>query len=214
MVGTVERTKNDTLKIFNFFIQEYEEYIEIEPDVFQEIDGQQKLAFLRGDNGNVDGLIWASLPIITFKRAPLWELPFVSAGILAMTAIMVSCMLLSQLFSLIKKLAKKESSPQPKTAVAANRLGLVVATLNIIFLLSVVLSIDEDFIFAGVPPAWPFYIPWVVYLVSLLMPWYSYCSWKEGFWRCRGRIFYLTFTITMQLWFGMLWYWMVVPHFW
>ena len=79
----IEKTKNETLKTFNFFTQEYQEYVQVEPDVFQdqEVDGHQKIAFLRNNNGSIDGLIWVSLPIITFKRAPLWELPVISASI-------------------------------------------------------------------------------------------------------------------------------------
>lgn len=209
----IKRTTNETLQTFNFFLQEYQEYTETEPGIFQEVDGQGKLAFLHDKDGAVESVIWANFPVITFKKPPLWELPIINAGVSVMTIVLVLWGLLLRPFGLAR-LFWKDKAPQPEGTVAATRLGLVVALLNVIFAISVNLAVDDDFIFTGVPPVWPFIVPWVAFIVGLMLPWQAYRCCKYSSWGRRDKIFYLAFSINMQLWFGMLWYWRIVPHFW
>lgn len=208
----VRRTENNTLRIANCFMQETLEYIEVEPGIFQEVDGCGRVAFMRNDEGAVKGLIWTALPVITFKRPPFWELPALNIAIVTVTAILVLCGLFLRPFGL-STLLFKNKTVQPEGATAATRLGFAVALIYTLFVPSVILAVDSDFVFAGDPPMAPFLIPWVAFFLGLLLPFYAYLAWKRGFWGRAGRVFYSVFAFDVQVFFWQLWYWNVAAHF-
>jgi hypothetical protein len=109
---------------------------------------------------------------------------------------------------LLAILSRKQQQPQEDVAPRlAGWLGSVVIVLYLFFLVGAFFVTPSDVIFAGVPPVWPFLIPWVAFSVGLSLPIFAVLALKEGYWGPFGRIFYAVFAMGMQVFFWFLWYW-------
>ena len=103
-----------------------------------------------------------------------------------------------------------EQAEQNMTCKMAKWFGSVLIILYLVFFGNVFRIVSNDFVFAGQPPAWIFYIPWIAFCFTLPLPFFALLSWKLKYWRFFDRCFYTIFAIEMQFLFWFLWYWAIV----
>jgi len=102
-------------------------YVEVEKNLFREVDGHERVAFQENDQGEITGMVYDGIGVMQFYRTPFYETtPFIS-GLIGLTLlIMLGVMLrLFYQWSTYRALRGPEKSAQ--------RASVLVAVFNILF---------------------------------------------------------------------------------
>lgn len=198
------------LSIFNLHKRRWDTFLEIEPNVFQEEDGCSRIAFSDNMDGKPQTLVYSMLPMMTFHRPPLWELPLFNAAIVGTSLLLLLFGLFVPPIGLLtRRFFRRKDALPSRGQRLATWLAFLVVVLYLSFKISVYAAMDSDIIFAGKPPQWHFVIPWAAFGVGLTLPVCAVAAWKYAYWGLSGRIFYTFFAVVMQLHFWFLWYWKI-----
>eukprot|EP00980_Cylindrotheca_fusiformis_P025219 scaffold13293_cov120-Cylindrotheca_fusiformis.AAC.3 len=214
---TPKRNETGRLLVSSFVMPKEEEYIEIEPHVFQKVDGQDKLLFLLDDDTQqVTGLFASSLPVMTFVKCAWWEtkafnIPVVLFGQICLMAGFfvwpfdpVRRFVASKIF---KSQTRYGGSTKLEGQLAQRLATAVVLAYCCFYAAFIYIVTGMDLIFGGSLPMWPFYIPWVAFVLSLPLPLLALQAWQERYWGTAFRVFYTLFAISVQGFFWFLWQW-------
>jgi CubicO group peptidase (beta-lactamase class C family) len=204
------------LQVSSFLMPEAEEYIEVEPQVFQKVDGQDRLLFLLDSDNQVKSLFVSSLPVMTFIKCSWWEtrtfnIPVVLLGQLCVMAGFFVWPLRPVRRFVVSKVSSKPFTWQTSTemeAKVAERLATAVVVAYFSFYGGLIyLSLASDLIFGGALPSWPFYLPWIAFVSGLPLPFLAVRVWQKQYWGPAFRIFYTLFAVSVQGFFWFLWQW-------
>lgn len=186
----VKSAPDGTLRIFDMMRRAEVSYEPVSADVFQESGGQDRVVFLRNEQGAVDRVMFNAFPMVTFARPVWYESPrftmllvlngvvfLLLAGILRPTGLMTLA---------------RAHRPAPGAARRASVFGglLVCAHLGLFVWLGSVLS--NDFIFKT-PSAWFGFAPWLAALLTAICGVFCVSAWRRGFWTFAARLFYTFF---------------------
>ena len=213
--ASTDEDSKGMIRVFNIFSHEMDSYVEIGPGLFQQADGYGKVAFLYGNDDRKSdkpkSATFYLLPIMIFHRPPIWEEPVANAAIAGVSLLLILLGAFAPPIGLLTRffVDRKDSS---RGQTSASWLAFFVVMIYFGFFASVYMAMDPDFIFAGVPPLWPFTIPWVAFAAGIALPYHAYFAWKERYWGFKSRTFYTVFAVFMQLWFWFLWYWKVAAE--
>jgi hypothetical protein len=186
-------------------------YVQVEPLVFQQLDGRRRIVFGQDDLGHVTHLFFSELPAIALVRSRGVDQTRFQWALLGATAIVfASTLVLWPAFVFARR--NLQTPPLRRTAVSTVLSGLawVQSALCLTFLagLAVVLKEPEQIIF-GTPPALQRLLlvpPLCVVLAALTLLGLP-IAWKYAYWRLSGR---LHFTFVALAGLGFCWllsYW-------
>lgn len=211
------------LIVSSFLMPEDQEYIEIEPQVFQKVDGQDRLLFLLdSDNNKVKSLFVNSFPVMTFVRCSWWEtrtfnIPVVLFGQLCILAGFLVWPLRPVRRFVISKVSSTPRQWNDSTemeAIVAERVATAVVLAYLSFYGGFIyISVSVDLIFGGSLPLWPFYLPWIAFALGVPLPFLAMRSWQKRYWGTFFRLFYTLFAVSVQGFFWFMWQWGFVVRF-
>ena len=182
----VTLTGENTLLISGF--GEPKQYVEIGEDLFRQVDGEQKVAFSKNDNGEIQDLYIDSAAVVAASRIPTFEGGFFKAFLPLLSFFIFLTVLIGWIYrrNEFKTMALRERN--------AIRLSMAVAAANILFVVSmgIVIAIYQAKLAEDIPL--PFALTLIFPMISgVLAIGVVYCSvkaWREGYWRPGRRIHY------------------------
>lgn len=196
------------------------QFVEVEPLLFQQLDGWHTLAFKENDRGEITHMFIGMLPFMPTYRVPWYEAP--PMGYVPVIAGLLLCltMLISAFYHW--RLARRSAGAEPPPAAShsngarwAIRLAVITALLTIVFaigLISVVQAGQEDLIYE-LPKSLTavLILPHLTALLSLVILFFALLSWirprDQWGWRLMRRVHYSLFALAMLAltWFYAHW---------
>ncbi|HEX3245993.1 MAG TPA: serine hydrolase domain-containing protein, partial [Chloroflexota bacterium] len=114
--------------------------VEVEPDFFREVGGQDAVVFRRNDSGRVAWAAFSGEPIYAFERVSALESPEVNLAALAISSALLGSALLA---ALVSRLRWRNCAPQPRLAHQARLVAIGVALTDFVFLVGLVLILSD-----------------------------------------------------------------------
>jgi CubicO group peptidase (beta-lactamase class C family) len=190
------------------------QFVEVEPGLFQQIDGWHTLAFKEGEGGRISHMFIGMLPFMPTYRVPWYEAPPVGfvpliAGLLFCITILISAFYHWRLAR--HSAAADEPSSGARWAI---RTAVVTALLTLIFAVSllVVVQAGQDDLIYELPKSLTavLVLPHITALLSLVILFFALLSWlraRDWGWRFFRRLHYSLFALAMLAltWFYAHW---------
>jgi len=183
-------------------------WVEIEPNLFQQIDGGMTLAFIEDDDGTVNHLALSMLPFMPAYRVAWYAAPTFNYVLLAVALLLCVTTLISAFRH------RKTRKEEPSGARWAVRLAWLVSALTLGFIVAVTIIVSSagEALFSGFPPSLTAALMLPI-LTSILTLGVAVCAvliWKNGYWTRFRRVHYTLFAVFAVglVWF--YWYWNVL----
>jgi hypothetical protein len=185
-------------------------YVEIEPDFFEQVDGERRLTFREDDRGRVTHLFWG--PIAYFKAAPYQTLGFQLPLVVGCMALFASALIAYPVSFLVHRRRGTVGKP-PRAALTARWLAAITGALNLIFpawFLLLLLEYAETYVWptqtvATITRLWLASLPLTVGIVVL-----AGLAWKDRYWGVAGRVHYTLVALAAVLFVWFLGNWNLI----
>lgn len=185
------------------------QWVEIEPFVFKEIGGKDKMVFEADEEGNIANLFIDSVPYFAFVRVPWLEAPPFNFILLGICGLLFLTVLRWPFGTIFRKVCKKreEENPAPRSyRWAAGGLSL----LYLIFFVGLAMSVsDEMKLIFGVPTEVKILLafPLISALLTVLAFVFMIKAWLKKYWTRCARIHYTLVVLASiaTLWFLNFW---------
>jgi CubicO group peptidase (beta-lactamase class C family) len=185
------------------------QWYEIEPYVFQEIGGRDKVAFKADENGKVTNMMLDSVPYFAFVKVPWYQSPNFSYLLLAVCGILFLTSLRWPLSAIFRKVCKchAEENPAPKSA---RWIAGVMSVLYLVFVAGLAISIqDQMALMFGLPLQVKILLalPLLSALLTLLAIIFMVIAWMKKHWSWCARLHYTLVVLASiaTLWFLNYW---------
>jgi CubicO group peptidase (beta-lactamase class C family) len=185
------------------------QWVEVEPFVFEEIGGENKLVFEPDEDGKITHLFIDSVPYFAYVRVPWIEAPLFSYALLALCGLLFLTTLRWPFGAIFRKVCKKrrEENPAPRSFrwVAG---GLSI--LYLVFFLGLVASVSDQMkIIFGVPTEVKILLafPLISALLTLVAIFFAAKAWVKKYWSRCARLHYTLVVLASiaTLWFLNFW---------
>ena len=187
---TIAPSGDNTLVFAGF--GEPRQFVEIGDNLFRQVDGKLTIAFGEDENGNIQDLFVDGLPFMGLSRAPALESPLFKMLLPVVSLLLLLTALVGWLYR------RKEFKTMPAPERTAIRLSLATASMNILFviLLVVIISVYQFEIFETIPTVLKvsLILPILILLTTVGMAYFAVKTWREGYWRLGRRIHYTLVT--------------------
>ena len=183
-------------------------WVEIEPNLFRQIDGGMTMAFIEDDDGTVNHFVFSSFPFMPAYRIAWYAAPAFNYFLLAVGSLLCVTTLVS--FFRQRKTRKED----PSGARWAVRLAALVSVLTLGFIVAVTIIVSSagENLFSGFPPTLTaaLMLPILASILTLGVAAFAVLCWKEGYWTRFKRVHYTLFAVFAigLVWF--YWYWNVL----
>lgn len=201
---TVTPSEDNTLIVA--FGQKPQQYVEIEPLLFREVDGPNRLAFEENEDGDITHLFMDSLPFMPFERKAWYETVGTSTAILGLGYLLCITMMCSAVIR--RKSNRTLSGPArwaTRLSIGFGVLSFIVAVLSGI----AVTDIAKDFGAGGMPATLTIALAILLVpaLLSLSFPVFAVAAWRNGYWTWGRRVHYTLFALAAisMTWFYFHW---------
>ncbi len=203
MVVTVKISPDGELDITDF-TRLTGSYVEIDKNIFQDVNGTNRMIFFENEKGEVTSVMMDIIPAFLFNRMSIIENPLVHS-------IIVLFLILSLIFCFIS--APTGIIAQFKRKYHINRLSWLGSTSSLVLIISyfifftVLISfLSNDFIFT-LPNIMITIFPYILLILTMSMIAFTILAWQKKWWRLPGRIIYMTLTISSVLFQCFLFIW-------
>lgn len=180
-------------------------FVETEPLVFQMVDGDIKLVFREDDEGNIQYAFLGDMPIRAFEKIAWYDDPVFFGTLSRVFLGFFGSYLLTFLAScFIKHRRQDVIRPIPRLAQAARLAMVVIAVLNIVFIVGLGLVFDFGDIAAGLvlPLKALLVIPALTTVLWISVVLFSVLAWKNRYWHVLERLHY---TLVMLAGGALIW---------
>ena len=164
-------------------------YLEIEPYLFKQVDGERRLTFGEDNQGHVTHLFWG--PIALFKAAWYETLGFQLPFVVACLALFVSALIFFPVAFLVRR--QRRGGMPPRGARMARWTAAITSALNLIlptWFLLLLLEYAETYVWptgtvSTITRLWLLIVPLTLGIVVL-----AALAWKYRYWGVAGRVHY------------------------
>lgn len=185
------------------------QWIEVEPYIFKEIGGENKLVFQADEEGNITRLFIDSVPYFAYVRVPWFEAPPFSSVLLGVCGIIFLTALRWPFGAIFRKICKKrkEENPAPRSfRWAAGGFSV----LYLLFFIGIAVSVsDEMKLMFGVPTEAKVLLalPLLAALLTVLAAVFTFKAWMRKYWTGCARLHYTLIVLASVavLWFLNFW---------
>ncbi len=185
------------------------QWIEIEPYIFREIGGENKLVFQADEEGNITNLFIDSVPYFAYVRVPWIEAPPFSYVLLGVCGILFLTTLRWPFGAIFRKVcrSRKEENPAPRS-FRWTAGGLSV--LYLVFFIGIAVTVSDVMkLLFGVPTEVKILLalPLVSALLTIPAIVFMIRSWIRKYWTRCGRLHYTLIVLASiaVLWFLNFW---------
>jgi len=185
-------------------------WIEVEPLVFRETDGQETLVFREDDGGRITHLFLGRVPVMAFDRLALHETPAFSFTLVGACALLFLSAIILWPMGFVIRIRKGKDRGQAPSFPFARWLAWAMSTLLLVFLvgLAIILS-DPNQIAYGVSPFFHalLVLPLLASALTLCALASAVWAWKRRYWRFVGRVYYtlVALAVVAMLWWLDYW---------
>jgi CubicO group peptidase (beta-lactamase class C family) len=204
-VFKVARNADDTLTVSMF--DSARRYAEVEPFVFRELDGPQKVVFQEDKNGKIAYLFSGDIPVGSAVRREWYELQFVQLGLAgASLVVFISAVLL---WPAIAFSIRGMQSPRIKRNGFSGVLSVLAwlfSAVSIGFAVALGIALREpNEIAYGLTPAVKsiLAVTQICAVLAVLTVLGCLFAWKNRYWRLTGRVHY---TLVALVGIGFIWF--------
>jgi len=201
---SVQPTTDNTLLVAAF--GKTGQYVEVEKNLFQEIDGSNRIAFQENDSGEITGFVMEMIPFMSTYKAPFYyagsfNYLFLALSLLIFVAVMLR---LAYQWSGFKALRGAD-----KKAARASIIAAGVNLLTIIFLVIVMIAVGEQ-MFAEIPLLFKIWLlfPILATLAGIYVFYNAVLVWKDrlyGSVLARVRYSAVAASALFMCWFYYFW---------
>jgi hypothetical protein len=189
------------------------QYVEIEPLVFQQLEGRDKIVFKADARGRITYAFSDGIPHMALVKLSWYQTPTFHYFLLGFCVfVFITAVLGWPLAALSRVLCRRkcEGLAAPK---AARWLAGVMSGLFVAFLLCVLGAVsNEKELMAGVPALLKFglALPLIAALLGLGVLFYLLKAWRKGYWTRCQRLHYTLVFVAALVFFWVLNYWNVL----
>lgn len=209
MTVKVEPTEDNTLLITMPMGLGSKQWVEVEPLVFREVGGQDKVVFRENSKGRISNVFFSQIPTLAGVKLAWYKTPGFHYSLLAICMILFLSTLGWPASSLSKLLCRsKKEIPGAPWLVRVIAGGMSV--LYIVFLIGMFSTVSDpmEFMF-GVPS--PMKILLILPILSILLTigalFFVYVGWKNKYWTVCGRVHYTLVVLASLFFLWFLGYW-------
>lgn len=186
------------------------QYVEIEPLVFQQLEGRDKIVFKANASGRIIYAFTDGIPHMALVKLAWYQTPAFHYFLLAFSVLFFLTAVLGWPLAALSRVLCRRKCAGVAAPKAARWLAGVMSGLFVVFLLCVVGAVnDEKAIMAGVPPILKFglALPIIAALLGVGVLFYMLKAWRKGYWtRCHRLHYTLVFVAALVfLWFLNFW---------
>ncbi len=185
------------------------QYVEVEPLVFHQIDGQNSVVFREDEQGHITHLFFGHNPYGAAIKLPWYKTPSVHITILVIILLVFVSVVRWPLSALARKIcrSKEKVSAAPRSV---RWMAGIMVTLFIVFLVGLLLVFKDPVeVMFGVPGALKLLLalPLIAGVLAVVVLFLTLWVWIKGYWTVCARVHYtLVFLAAVAfLWF--LYYW-------
>lgn len=192
-------------------------FVEVEPLLFRQVDGDEILAFRADDRGHITHAFFNSEPAVTLEKLAWYEAPTFHFILLGAGGIVLQSVLVVAVIIFVRSRRQKANggaSSWPRPARAAGWLLVSMAVLNLVTVVLLLISAPNLVLslmtgkVAGLKIALALNIVMQgLVLGSLVM---AVVVWKQGYWTLGGRVYYTLVLLTGLLSLWSLDYWHLI----
>jgi len=186
------------------------QYVEIEPLVFREKNGEGLVAFREDSDGQIMHLFLGGSPHQAFIKRAWYQTSIFHLPVLGITILMFLSVLVWPIGALRRKVCKTslDGNPAPQ---AARWLAGGMSALCIVFLLGCgfMLRNAEQYFMAGIPLAFKILLllPLVAALLALGVLVFTFLGWIKSYWIGCSRVHYTLIFLAFVVFLWFLYYW-------
>jgi hypothetical protein len=185
-------------------------YAEIEPGLFEQVDGERRLTFREDDQGRVTHLFWG--PIALFKASWYQTLEFQLPFVVACLVLFVSTLIVFPVAFLVRRRRGKDEMPSRRASVA-RWLAAITSALNLVlpaWFLLLLLEYAETYVWPTetvsiITRLWLLSVPLTLGVVALAV-----LAWKDRYWGMVGRMHYTLVALATVVFVLFLNYWNLI----
>jgi len=188
-------------------------WVETEPMVFREIDGQEIMVFRQDDKGQVTHLFLNSFPPIAFAKLATTEAPVFHYSLLGASVLLFLSALIFWPIGAVLNWRKGIS--QPGMSRLARITAWIVSGLFMVFIVGIAIAFRDPIeIVFGIPPLLRnvLLLPLVAAVLMVGVVLFTLLSWKRGYWRFFGRVHYLLVMLAGLAFLWLLNYWNLLGY--
>lgn len=201
---SVSLTPDNTLLVKGLF-PEPMQYVEVEPLLFQQVDGWQTIAFEENEDGKITHMFLGLLPFMPTYRVSWYETRGFGLALLGLGALLCITTLVSAFYH------RKQAKTAPAGCRWAGRLAVAVSGLTLLFLVSfiAIVAAEANRIFYGIPASLSaaLVLPIVTSVLTIGTTVFVVLAWKERWWTLVRRVHYSFFSLAALafVWFYFHW---------
>ena len=204
--GAVKVTPSSENTIIVSMGDESSQFIEIDENLFQKRGGKAKVVFQENQNGEINGMIFDSMPFMSMYKASMWKnqsfnFLFIGFSMIVFLGVMLR---LAYQWSIYRSLPKEEKHATTSAIVAAG--------LNLGFFIFgfIALTIDGDTLGSeGITPIFKFWLifPIIATITGGYQIYQSVNVWKNNYWGIWKKIRFsiISLCCLFMIWFYYYW---------
>ena len=173
--------------------QEPTQWVETESLVFQQVGGQETIAFRADAQGQITYLFKGNLPINGFRKLAWYEaIPFHYGLLAACVGLFLSTLLIWPISWLV---TRRKGAPRPRGAGLARWLAWSISALNLLFLILFVVSIQDLALFPTSLTKVALGLALLAAALSVAAVAGTALAWRRRYWSVVGRAHYTLLTL-------------------
>jgi CubicO group peptidase (beta-lactamase class C family) len=186
-------------------------YVEVEPLVFQQLDGTRRLVFRADEKGNITHLFPAYAAAVAFERHEWYQRRDFQMALLAATALLfASAIVIWPIIAFSMRGLTAPTIRRTRVSGLATFIGFLLSATCLAVLVGALIGLQEpDEVAFGTPPTlkWVLAIPQVCVALTALALVFCLVAWKQRYWRFSGRLHYTLVTLAGVgfCWFTYYW---------
>ena len=185
-------------------------FVEVEPLVFRQEDGEEVIAFNEDGDGAISECFLKSIPVTALVKSRWFETLAFNLALLGVSAILFLSALIATLVVFFTRRKRAKSAPSTRLENAGRWIAGLASLLSLLFLVGAFASIFNIYgLYIGKLPLWTF-IPVLSIVVALLALGtivFTVLAWAKQFWGVAGRIHYTLVSLAAIsfVWFMYFW---------
>ena len=188
-----------------------QEFVEVEPLVFHELDGRDRMIFHQADDGRIDRMAMNSQPSIAFLRLSRHQAPPFQGGLLISSLLLFISALIA--WPILAWGGRGRVGPLLLGPCLARWTAGLAATFFLAFLAGMLLGLLNLHRFAyGVTPFLKavLSLPYPGAVLALLSLVFCALAWRKGYWGWKGRIHYTLLALAGAAFVWWLRFWKII----
>jgi CubicO group peptidase (beta-lactamase class C family) len=193
-------------------------WVEVEPQLFRDVDGEGALAFAEDGEGRITHMFVGDTPFMAFTKLAWHQRPTFHIGLLAIcVALLLSAVIIWPVGVLLRWRRANVQRSRPVLSRVASWLAWGASALSIAFLAGFVVALRDPLeIEYGTPPLLRevLAVAPVIAVLSVGALIFTIPVWRGALWSLPGRVHYTLVTLAAVGFVWFLYYWNLLLGFW